>query len=100
MNDALTCKECKQLLTADAPQGLCPACLMKLAAQDQTDAMNASVLRDADPTLDVPVVKPGVMKAEQLAALFPQLEIFQQIGSGGMGGCTRRARNSSTALWR
>ena len=58
----------------DAPQGLCPACLMKSAfetrgANEPADSKSA-------------FVPPPV---EQIARLFPQLEIVELLGQGGMG---------------
>ncbi len=63
-----TCPNCHQPLPAEAPQGLCPACLMD------------SVMHDPPPA-DAPT-------AEDLAALakhFPLLVIEELIGTGGMG---------------
>ncbi len=89
MKEPSTCSQCGQPLAPDAPQGLCPACLLKLAATEQTDALDSSVMREADPSLDVPVASlPEIgfnPAGDNLARLFPQLEILQQIGAGGMG---------------
>jgi predicted Ser/Thr protein kinase len=59
-------------LEADVPQGLCPACLMKAAF---TTAPGSSV-SGADKTPPLPA---------DLAAHFPQLEILELLGQGGMG---------------
>lgn len=67
MNTAI-CHHCHQPLPAEAPQGLCPACLIHSAMQDTPPANAPS--------------------AEDLAALaqhFPQLVIEELIGTGGMG---------------
>lgn len=63
-----TCPICSKPLAADAPQGICPACLMHQAMR----------LGDA------PAVPPAV-ELEQLAAAFPQLVVEELIGMGGMG---------------
>ena len=63
-----TCPICSKPLAADAPQGICPACLMQQA------------LRMGD----APAVPPAVER-EQLAAAFPQLVVEELIGLGGMG---------------
>jgi predicted Ser/Thr protein kinase len=67
MNSAL-CPTCKTPLPEDAPQGLCPACLMGAMA--------------AAPT--VPLVTDAA-DLQQLAPHFPQLQIEELIGTGGMG---------------
>ncbi|MBN2684482.1 MAG: hypothetical protein JXR40_04335, partial [Pontiellaceae bacterium] len=70
------CPQCGSALPHDAPGGLCPGCLMQ---------MNL-----ADPSLidDETSAKPKRPKApspEEIAPLFPQLEILELIGQGGMG---------------
>ncbi len=66
------CPKCGKTLETDAPQGLCPACLMKAAF---TTAPGSSV-SGADKTPPLPA---------DLAAHFPQLEILELLGQGGMG---------------
>jgi len=66
------CKNCQAPLAADAPQGLCPACLMKVAMATGTVAGP-----------DKPAFTPP--DVEELARKFPQLEILELIGRGGMG---------------
>ena len=67
-----TCPQCHTALPADAPQGLCPACLLAAVAEP-TEAGTAPAPRTPPPT------------REQVAAAFPQLEILELIGAGGMG---------------
>ncbi len=81
------CPQCGAKLPADAPQGLCPQCLMKLglptgAEPDKADA--------SEPTSDVPTsaTPPGGFvppEPAELAKQFPQLEILELLGQGGMG---------------
>ncbi|GAA5483620.1 serine/threonine-protein kinase [Haloferula sargassicola] len=59
-----TCPLCRSSIPADAPGGLCPAC----------------VLRDAGE----PPARPAP-SLEEIAAAFPQLEVLGLIGVGGMG---------------
>ena len=66
------CQNCQAPLAADAPRGLCPACLMKVAMASGT------VGGQEKP----PFTPPGL---EELAGKFPQLEIIELIGRGGMG---------------
>jgi predicted Ser/Thr protein kinase len=72
MDTQRTCPSCGRPVSADAPQGLCPECLMK-------GAMASSVTGAPNPHGFVP---PGVA---EMARLFPQLEILDLIGHGGMG---------------
>jgi len=71
------CDECGGNLTADTPQGLCPQCLMKLGLP--SDAQSAL---PTSPTAPVPFVPP---EPKELAKKFPQLEIIELLGQGGMG---------------
>lgn len=67
MND-ITCQTCGNPLPEDAPQGMCPACLLQRTIQDSTSAP-----------------QPPELELQQLAAAFPQLVIEEMIGQGGMG---------------
>ncbi len=66
------CPQCGTPLTPGALAGLCPACLLKQGVADETATGGA-------PSSFVP---PSV---SDLALLFPQLEILELIGKGGMG---------------
>jgi serine/threonine protein kinase len=63
------CPQCGALLGAGAAQGLCPRCLLAGAAEPTEQTTTGS----APPTL------------EQVAVAFPQLEVVELIGQGGMG---------------
>ena len=69
------CPQCGAPLPADAPCGLCPNCLM--------------LMNLAEPTLDETSAehkaKPRAPAIEELASRFPQLEIIELLGQGGMG---------------
>jgi predicted Ser/Thr protein kinase len=67
-----TCPNCGAAIPAKAPQGLCPKCLMAAAAVT-TEAGHTGGKRPEPPSL------------ERLAAAFPQLEVLEFIGQGGMG---------------
>jgi serine/threonine protein kinase len=68
------CPKCGAALPADAPLGLCPACLLAAAAAPPpTHFQTTSPNRPEPPPLDV------------LQTAFPQLEIIELIGQGGMG---------------
>lgn len=66
------CPKCHALLSADAPQGLCVKCLLTAAATP-TRAGQPPGEPSAPPSL------------EMVASAFPQLEIIELIGHGGMG---------------
>src|ERR1039458_6016934 len=67
------CPQCGTPLPADAPKGLCPKCLMALNLKTET------VFTD-----DTPAAQPP-LPPEQIAPHFPQLEILECLGRGGMG---------------
>lgn len=72
MPEGNKCPQCGAALPANAPAGLCPACLLLQGAAADTVA-------DAkQPPFQPP-------PAAQLATKFPQLEILELIGKGGMG---------------
>src|SRR5436190_10475131 len=75
MNTAKVCSGCGKALPADAPQGICPECLMKAGFETRTAVVTPS---SRGPGFDPP------MPAE-LAKDFPQLDILEMIGIGGMG---------------
>ena len=66
------CPQCGTPLPAGALAGLCPACLLKQGAADETAT--------GGPT---PPFQPPPIA--ELAPLFPQLDILELIGKGGMG---------------
>ncbi len=70
-----TCPKCGTPLSKDAPHGLCPRCLGALNFETQTQIAPDSEKRTAEPPLS----------PAELSALFPQLEILEFIGKGGMG---------------
>ena len=66
------CPQCGKALPADAPEGLCPACLLQRGFATESGS----------PAGTTPFVPPLL---EELAKLFPQLEIQECLGRGGMG---------------
>jgi tRNA A-37 threonylcarbamoyl transferase component Bud32 len=74
------CPECGAGLPEDAPEGLCPQCLLKGAISSARDKA------DSDPAPQTAAYAgPSVPPIETLAGLLPQLEILELIGQGGMG---------------
>src|SRR5208282_2996589 len=74
MDTNQVCPICGKPVIVEAPQGLCPECLMKSGFE--TKAGNGP---GAGKSAFVP---PSV---EQMGKLFPQLEIIELLGQGGMG---------------
>jgi predicted Ser/Thr protein kinase len=63
-----TCPNCRNPIPADAPGGICPSC---------------ALLGVAQPTVIVPPA--GFASRDEVAAAFPDLEVLEMIGQGGMG---------------
>lgn len=72
------CSGCNKSLAPTAPQGLCPECLIKAGLGTGVDI--GPETQAARPK--IPFTPP---KPEELAQHFPQLEILEFIGQGGMG---------------
>ena len=73
------CPECGSPLPADSPMGLCPKCLLQCAlSKAEPSPYGANGTAAYQGAAWAPA-------AADLAALFPQLEITELIGQGGMG---------------
>src|SRR5436190_16349980 len=74
MDTIQVCETCGKPLAPDAPKGLCPECLMKAAFHTGTQTEGgASKTGFTPPSLT------------ELAPNFPQLELLELVGRGGMG---------------
>ena len=73
------CPQCGTAVRPDAPEGLCPECLLKEAMQSGSDLGQEPGLTGTYSPGSTP---PGL---EELAQQFPQLEILELLGQGGMG---------------
>jgi serine/threonine protein kinase len=79
MPETATCPKCGAVLPADAPGGLCPQCLLAAGLAGPSQAAGV-------PTTDQPPAGRFVPPTPaELAPAFPQLEILELLGSGGMG---------------
>jgi capsular polysaccharide biosynthesis protein/tRNA A-37 threonylcarbamoyl transferase component Bud32 len=68
-----TCTRCGSSLSTDAAGGLCPRCLMAMNFESRT-------MPEGEEAPQAPVLTP-----EELAEKFPQFEILECLGRGGMG---------------
>ncbi|MCS7159683.1 MAG: serine/threonine-protein kinase [Gemmatales bacterium] len=84
MPETATCPKCGAQLPTDAPAGLCPRCLLEagLETRPQIGVEPAHHSPTANASGRPRFVPP---RPEQSANAFPQLEILELIGSGGMG---------------
>jgi serine/threonine protein kinase len=78
MDSVKICSGCKKPLPANAPHSLCPECLIQAGLGTGVDIGPDSRAEGGR----TPFVAPS---PEELAPLFPQLDILGFIGQGGMG---------------
>jgi len=76
------CPKCGRPLSPNAPQGLCPICLLAAGFPTGTQAAPGDTVPPPRAAFAPPTVA-------ELAPLFPQLEIQECIGQGGMGAVYR-----------
>jgi serine/threonine protein kinase len=84
MSGPYRCHQCGAELPPDAPQGLCPNCLLKAGFGTQATggtSQTGSESADAD-SFGARFVPPT---PAELARYFPELEILELLGRGGMG---------------
>jgi predicted Ser/Thr protein kinase len=79
MSQTATCPRCQTPLATDAPEGLCPACLM--AGGLASAPFPAATFASTTPWTD----ERRAAAIADLAPHFPQLEIIELLGQGGMG---------------
>ncbi|MDH4241416.1 MAG: serine/threonine protein kinase, partial [Phycisphaerae bacterium] len=87
MAEEPVCPKCGAQLPANAPKGLCPQCLMRAGLQAGSECETGGISdtecqTPADATTQAGFIPP---EPAQLAEKFPQLEILELLGQGGMG---------------
>src|SRR5262245_20368317 len=90
MSDPSRCPQCQTLLPDDAPRGLCPKCLLLAGFESEPEPGFLSRANDPaiEPTMKSPAGSGNGFQPPspvELGPLFPQLEILELIGKGGMG---------------
>ncbi len=80
MSQPRRCPKCAAELPADAPGGICPKCLMLAGLASEQDAGSNPEMKPTTHTSGFAPPAP-----EELAKHFPQLEILELLGRGGMG---------------
>src|SRR4051812_16884167 len=95
MIETRLCSTCGAALAADAPAGVCPACILKLGLE--SGSVPVAVVDSISPTRPTPSVgrdpgptTPGGTSftpplVEELQWHFPYLEVIELLGRGGMG---------------
>ncbi len=78
MADQESCPRCGEPLPPDVTPGHCPKCLMQVAFESEADVLSGSATES-------PNQGTAAWNVDELAALFPELEIIEQVGTGGMG---------------
>ncbi len=81
MSDNKLCPECGTVIPADAPAGQCPQCMLKAGFESESCSeprLEATVQSPPSSSFEPPSV-------DSLRELFPQLEILEFVGKGGMG---------------
>ena len=87
MAEEKNCPICGADLPANAPRGLCPQCLMKAGMQVGSEDRQPGPLdiTHGIPTSATPPAGFVPPDPQELAEKFPQLEIIELLGQGGMG---------------
>jgi hypothetical protein len=89
MTGTKLCPDCGAELAADAPGGLCVKCLLKAGLESQVAPTQSSPRSAGGFVPPLPA---------ELAASFPQLEVIELLGQGGMGAVYKARQPSLDRL--
>ncbi len=78
MDTIRICPTCRQPLPANAPEGLCPRCLLKAAASPPSEPQSVT-------TSSIPGDIVDIGDPVAVGKCLPQFEILELLGRGGMG---------------
>ena len=78
MSEANLCPQCRSPLAADGPRGLCPQCLLRQGVASAPVGEPAATAGRESTAFIAP-------DPHELDRRFPQLEIVELLGQGGMG---------------
>ncbi len=83
MTESILCPQCGSEIPTGSPAGLCPKCLVLAGLESQPpDDPKLQATQPSPPAASSGFVPPTV---QELASRFPQLEIVELLGRGGMG---------------
>src|SRR5262245_29664766 len=80
MSPAELCQSCGTSVPSDAPEGLCPRCLLDQGLRPANAGVESFGLPPTAAPTSFTAPEP-----DELAPYFPQLEILELLGQGGMG---------------
>ncbi len=78
MPELQSCRRCEAEVATDAPEGLCPTCVLRQVIDGRQETEDQPAARSPAPRFVPPA-------PAALALPFPQLEILELLGQGGMG---------------
>ncbi len=84
MSEMKRCPQCQAGIPAGAPEGLCPQCLLQAGLASHVDAADPKTAPYSPSTASFVPPPPA-----ELQAAFPQLEMLDLVGKGGMGAVYR-----------